>query len=243
MNKRKMDITNVDFVLGKNIPVDALNKHNMFITEKWSVKCFLGYQEESQPRKLIYDVPSVATPYPDSRKLSRFMTLSKGSIHKSGFLSDDVRYKVVRKHQLVFPSIGNSRFGVVSRVDGKEHAKLTRAVFGGTSEEIQMVAVLFARLTGRGKGFFSQPRITISNKRDNMCDVNGSVIPAKFPYLTFNNSEHRWSHVSLVGFYRVLDLCCSCDGEGSMRQNMLDKGVSAKLLDQLIGNATESSWS
>lgn len=73
----------------------------------------------------------------------------------------------------------------------------------------EQVVKIYAHRLGIFNDYIQYPRITRSMKNDNFCDITGLWIPPKFPYITFNGSGDTYSHVSLYGFYRHVDIMIS----------------------------------
>jgi hypothetical protein len=135
---------------------------------------------------------------------------------------------------LSLPTGANSYYGVLDR-EHSEDAALTRQLFGATIRELQQVTECFGALTGRpSTPYGGGGRVTFSRSRSNDCDLCGCLIPREFPYLAFEQSQYRWGHVSIHGFYRLLAFLCSGHGEQSIRRGLLDLGVERDLLDRLV---------
>jgi hypothetical protein len=138
----------------------------------------------------------------------------------------------------VLPSGTDGYFGVMSKEERREDVDATRALFGGTSEDITRVAAALSRVIGRGyHDAMRLPRTTFSKTRSNQCDFSGCLILKDFPYIAFDQSQCPWSHVSLYGFYRLLSFLCFEKAGNPLRAAMLKSDVTEGLLDMLIKHA------
>lgn len=223
------------FVLGKEIDLSTLY-NPIVVDERGGVHCFVGYLSEDLPDDLPYFAVSVAARTLKGRESSRFISLSRGALTTSSFLSDDTFYRLRTDRRLVLPSGSKSYFGVdAPKDDWAEDVSLTQAVFGGTVEEITLVATSMAKLLGRSG--YELPRATFSRQRNNRCDLTNAMIPKDFPYLAFEGAQYDWSHVSLHGFYRLLSL--TAKDRSPIRAAIINDGVPEPLLDRMIENASD----
>ena len=89
------------------------------------------------------------------------------------------------------------------------HEELTRHVFGLCQHELEDLARAYYLAQQERCGdnkremAVTHPDIT-SSKNELECDINQGRIPSRFPYLSFNQSGHFGSRVSLLGFYTLL---------------------------------------
>jgi len=225
------------FVLGKKIDLESWRAHTIAVGEAGRVYCFVGYIAEDQPRDLAYYAPSVALRRRDGRASHRFVSLSRGTLSRSGFLSDDEYYRVLPDRYVVLPTGTESYFGVISERDRSEDLELTRSVFGGTYQEIESVAIALAIVVGReSRQIMRLPRLTFSKARDNRCDVTGCSIPREFPYVAFEEAQQDWSHVSLHGLYRLLSFLCPEPQQSPVWQALRDAGIEEDILKMFISN-------
>jgi len=222
------------FVLGKDIDLSTLS-NPIAVDERSGVHCFVGYLSEDMPDNLPYFSVSVAAHSPKGRGSSRFISLSRGTLTTSSFLSDDTYYRLRTDRRLVLPSGAKSYFGVDAPKDNwAEDVSLTQALFGGTLQEVTLVATSMAKVLGR-EGY-DLPRVTFSRQRDNRCDLTNALIPREFPYLAFANAQYDWSHVSLHGFYRLLSL--TAQDRSPIRAAIIRDGVPESLLNRMIENTS-----
>jgi hypothetical protein len=225
------------FVQGKHIDPSRWADHNIAIDQAGRVRCIVGYRQNDQPYDLAYYSPSVALREKDWRKSYNFVELSRGALQRTFFLRAESWYRIVEDRWLVLPSGTESYFGVISRTDREEDEQLTRALFGGTRDEIEAVARAFAPIAGRGyHEMLDLPRVTFSKTRNNRCDVTNGLIPREFPYLAFESAQYDWSHISLFGFYRILSFLCPTRAESPVRRALLDQGVADTVLQRFTEN-------
>ena len=135
------------------------------------------------------------------------------------------------------PGVGVLYFGVVDRASGVEDCELTRALFGVNVQEVWLAVQSFASVIGRDlPSYHGRPRVTSSTRRDNRCEITHCVIPSNFPYVCLSESQYRWGHISLSGFYRTIALIA---GEaGKIRSALLDAGLSEESLERIIACGT-----
>lgn len=192
--------------------------------------CYLGYVSSSLPSDLPYFAPRAAAKE-GAADSYQFVRLDSGALIYSFFLSEDEPYRVIKGALLRLPRGADGYFGVLDQARQSEMGDLTRALFGGTHEEIEQLAVAYARAVGRHVG--GLPRLTFSKTRSNACDLTGALIPRQFPYLAFAPAGMDWSHVSLYGFFRLLTLQAS-NGRNPLRTFILEQGVDEALLDAVV---------
>lgn len=227
----------VGFIQGKELDLSNWHGGEMAVDEGGRVHCILGYRREDQPRDLAYYSPSVALQDRDGKNSHRFVELHHGTLQQTFFLRADRWYRIVDDHWLILPSGADSYFGVISRADRRENEPYTRAVFGGTFNEISIVARALAPIAGRSyHEMLDLPRLTFSKARDNRCDIANCLIPREFPYLAFESAQYDWSHVSLHGFYRLLSFLCPAQTDSPVWKALRDRGISDDLLTQFVGN-------
>lgn len=226
------------FQKGSSIDLAAYHSDVLAIDLAGRVRCIVGYRDEDQSDKLPYYSPCVAARRGDGRGSCRFVELTHGALSKCGFLRDDEHYKILDDKWLITPSGADSYFGVISRGDRQEDAELTRTLFGATRREIEQAATALAPIVGRQHHeMLRLPRTTFSKTRDNTCDVGSYLIPKNFPYIAFDGANSDWSHVSLYGFYRVLDFLCPPHRSSPVEKALLEAGIDKLLLSSLVENA------
>ncbi|MGR4877052.1 hypothetical protein ACIPRS_14800 [Pseudoxanthomonas sp. LARHCG66] len=191
----------------------------------------MGYISPSLPPDLAYFAPCVAAKE-GAADSHQFIRLKSGALIYSFFLSEEEPYRTIKGASLRLPRGSEDYFGVVDHSRQSEIEDLTRVMFGGTREEIEQLAIAYARAVGRDIG--SAPRLTFSRSRSNACDLTGVLIPRQFPYLAFAPSDMDWGHVSLYGFFRLLVLQAS-SGRSPLRSFILDQGVDESVLNGVVG--------
>lgn len=129
-----------------------------------------------------------------------------------------------------FPAV-DTYYGVM--YDGQEDEILTRAVFGLTYQEIQIVLEAYAKILGTYNIYIQYPRLTRS-RGVNYCELTDVLIPEQFPYITFDESEYDFSHVSLRGFYRHLQLLTKRRLNSLVSKMLLQEGVEEELLKRVL---------
>lgn len=119
-------------------------------------------------------------------------------------------------------------------VNREEDEELTRAIFGFTYDELTSLLEVYARIMGTHNEWCSYPRITRSLKNEYHCDLSNMWIPESFPHIAFNEGGYHFSHVSLWGFYRQLQLM-TCYRENSVFSRVLLKyGTKPEILKRLF---------
>ena len=68
----------------------------------------------------------------------------------------------------------------------------------------------------------------------NYCDMTDVWIPEKFPYVAFSESGYEFSHISLWGFYRHVQLFTGCKLSSSISQLFLKNGIDEDTLKSLF---------
>jgi hypothetical protein len=228
-------------VLGKDIDLSSWRDSQIALDGNGRTYCYVGYKSEDQQSHLPYFSPSVALRDRDGRTSFRFVGLFRGALSLSGFFRDDQHYRILDDRRVVLPRGASSYFGVISRQDGQEDVALTRAVFGGTSVEIESVATALAKLCGRSHHEMAHlPRLTFSKTQDNRCELSACLIPKNFPYIAFEDAQYDWSHVSLYGFYRLMSFLRPASRSSPISQALLDAGATDELLERFATNADET---
>ena len=146
-----------------------------------------------------------------SNKIIDFIRLIEGCIvlddYVDGQWRSEEKYKKIEAF-IRYPS-SESYYGVF--VDRVEDEELTRIVFGLTYRELSRLTECYAKAWGIYNEYQHYPRVTRSIRSANLCDITGAWIPEKFPYITFAESGFAFSHVSLWGFYRYVQLMMNND--------------------------------
>jgi hypothetical protein len=112
------------------------------------------------------------------------------------------------------------RFGVYAINDDgdtpEEQVALSHALFGVT-QELNKLLYAYNRTVEEtphlNSYFFARP--TFSHSGDNHCEITNGIIPANFPYIYTD----KWTHLSLWGFYFLLDLLSE---DATFRQALIE---------------------
>ena len=166
---------------------------------------YVGYRPEIPSSESPYFATSVAAQHRENPSARRFVRLMRGTLSLDSFFPAIKSVTIIQNHHLVLPTGSNSYFGVVDRSTSREHADLTREIFGATYNELTEASDIIGIFTGRiSNEYGAAGRVTFSRSRSNNCDLCRCLIPHRFPYLAFEQSAYQWGHVSLYGFYRLL---------------------------------------
>lgn len=115
-----------------------------------------------------------------------------------------------------------------------EDEKLTRAVFGLTCYELEQLLRCYAKTLGEYSDYGQYPRLTRSGRSSNFCDLTDAWILEKFPYIAFAQSGYEFSHISLWGFYRHVQLLAKNSMDSMMSRVLLDAGLDKNILERLF---------
>lgn len=146
-----------------------------------------------------------------------FIRIKSGCLLWSMFLDKDFyaskSFKLLDKYVIKLPVSANIYYSVDERIEFgsswefEENEALTRECFGLTYDELMKLLSIYAEYFGVKNSYCSYPRLTRSTINHNFCDLTGVWIPPQFPYITFNSdSNYKFSHVSLFGFYKMINL-------------------------------------
>lgn len=119
-------------------------------------------------------------------------------------------------------------------VDREEDEELTRAVFGLTYKELTTLLDAYAKVMDTCYAFYTYPKLTRSIANVNFCDLTECWIPERFPYVTFNENGYDFSHVSLWGMYRHMQLITNRRNNSLFSQALLNCGATEDILNRLF---------
>lgn len=119
-------------------------------------------------------------------------------------------------------------------VNHKEDTDLTRAIFGLACDELESVLEANAKIVGTYNEYFTYPKLTRSIRSMNYCDMMDVWIPEKFPYIAFSESGYEFSHISLWGCYRHVQLFTGNKLSSAISQLFVKTGVSEDVLKRLF---------
>ena len=225
---------------GKDITIGREDS-SFFISERDEVFCYAGIclNEEDAIRRGLFIHPY----YMDgqhsidkkiSARIRNFYRLADGCIYLDEYVDGcfwgDGNYKRLEVG-LWLPSV-DTYYGVL--LDHQEDAELTRAVFGLTCYELQKLLEAYAKVFGTYNDYFQYPRLTRSIRSTNYCDMSDVWVPEKFPYITFKESGQDFSHVSLWGFYRHIQLLTDRRMNSVASQALLQSGADEDLLNRVF---------
>ncbi len=119
-------------------------------------------------------------------------------------------------------------------VNQKEDAELTREIFGLTHQEITSLLEAYGKTMGTHPKHFSYPKLTKSSRNTNFCDLTDLWIPERFPYIAFTTNGCDFSHVSLWGFYRHIQLLTGYNANSVFSNALINAGVDQEILDKVF---------
>ena len=220
-----------DIKIGEHLP-------ELFVSDRGEVLCYTGiYLKDSQRNKSIFMQPYYmhgkhSFDKTIAKEINSFYRIENGCIVLDDYVDTkygERSYKKV-KIGIRFPAV-DTYYGVMS--DCQEDEMLTRAVFGLTYREIQQLLEAYAKVFGVYNIYMQYPRLTRS-KGANYCELTGVLIPEKFPYITFDENAYDFSHVSLWGFYRHLQLLTRKEIDSPVSKMLLQQGVDEELLNRIF---------
>ena len=211
----------------------------IYVSDNDEVYCYTGvFMDDYEPR----DNSMYAPPYnirgkhsTDKRYSARikgFFRIINGCVILDKYIDNqpcEHNYKLISAF-VRLPETADNYFGI--EADREEDA-LTRAIFGLTYTELTAVLEGYAKLLGIHNMYVQFPRLTRSVRNENFCDITELWIPKQFPYISFDKSGYDFSHVSLWGFYRHVQLLMK-RSMGFLGQEMLAAGVEETVLRALL---------
>ena len=166
--------------------------------------------------------------------IRNFYRIADGCIYLDYYV-DSISYKDERYKQIKAGlALATTCVDYGVRVNGQDDIALTRAVFGLTLSELSDLVNASAKVLSFTGDYSWFPRLTRSVNRDNYCDLTGAWIPAKFPYIAFAESGCDFSHVSLWGFYRLIQLHTYGRLESQVSKVLLEAGIEKSLLNRVF---------
>lgn len=170
-----------------------------------------------------------------SKEIKGFYRIIDGCI----VLDDYVDNKYYSKHlykrlhtgvKLASPASCN--YAVVMNYE--EDEDLTRRVFGLKYDELTDLLEAYAKMMGTHYDFLTYPKLTRSINNTNFCDITELWIPETFPYVAFNDSSYDFSHVSLYGFYRHIQLLTGYKLNSLISQALMKSGLREDILKNVF---------
>ncbi len=172
-----------------------------------------------------------------NKAIRGFYRLENGVIFQDSFLDNDTLFpfEVIESNEYVdLPVAASSYFGICAFETHKENSIATRQAFGLTYEELDSVLGAYGEFFKLGNCYQRFPRITRATQRDNCCDLSNAWIPRNFPYITFDESDCLFSHVSLGAFYEHLRLLLLHGSRSAVWRAMVRLGAEEELLERIV---------
>jgi hypothetical protein len=216
------------FILGKDIPIEALNHHAIFVTPGGSPGCFLGHLNRNDPTEIDNWLRNE-----QDRAEYQFIGLRSGALIYDTFLRDNQPYKILTDRRLILPETMRNYYDVRTN-ESSTDIELTRHFFGTTYEELDEFLQAFnAVINFKSPGeLYKHARITSSTKQSNSCDLTSIHIPKSFPFICFGNTQEFGGHISLSGFYKHLAFLCY-NRRGGFVNVLIDNGAKPEVIDQM----------
>ena len=124
-------------------------------------------------------------------------------------------------------------------VNGRDDENLTRGIFGLIHEEIEALLEAYAITMGTNRVYGTYPRLTRSTTGSNYCELTETWIPRQFPYIAFNESMYEFSHISLYGFYRHVQLVTGKKINSVFSKCLLKSGGTEDILKRVFDIDTQ----
>ena len=170
------------------------------------------------------------------------MSLTGPSLHaqlRKSFLDDyvDMNYNSRNFYKKIKvgikePCPGSCEYAII--VNREEDEDLTRSVFGLTYGELETLLGAYAKTMGTCGKFYTYPKLTRSINNANFCDITEQWIPKTFPYIAFHDSGCDFSHVSLYGFYRHIQLLTGRKMNSLISRALLKSGIEENVLENVF---------
>lgn len=229
-----------EILKGKDITIKR-RYADMFISDQNEVFCYTGIclnTEDVIDKGLFvhpyYMEEKHSTDKKVAEKIRGFYRIADGCIYLDeyvdGLFWGDRNFKQI-DIGFRLPS-ADTYYGVLQ--DHQEDTELTRAVFGLTCYELQKLLEAYAKVFGTYNDYFQYPKLTRSPRATNYGDMTDVWIPEKFPYIAFNESGQDFSHVSLWGFYRHIQLLTDCSLNSVASRALLQNGADEALLSRVF---------
>lgn len=225
-------IKGADVTIGTRFP-------EIFVSETDEVFCYLGICLNDESRKYTFMHPYYmqgkhSTDKKIAKEIRGFYRLAEGCIIMdqyvdNGFEGTRLYKKLDVGIRLPYP---DTYYAVL--VDRKEDTELTRAIFGLTCDELEIILEAYAKIVGTYREYITYPKLTRSMRSMNYCDMTEVWIPEKFPYIAFAESGYEFSHISLWGFYRNVQLFTGNQLRSAISQLFLKTGASEEVLKRLF---------
>lgn len=236
--------------LGRDVLIEK-KFPRIYVTKNNQVYCYTGAYPKNKPTHEIgidivpWDIVGKhSTDEKVSKNIEGFFRISKGIIYLDRYIDETFNSVSVKQAErwIRFPSVGEHYFGVINKDDESEDEVLTREVFGLTYDEIMSIIKSYIPLFGTDKEYIQLPALTRSTHRSNYCDITGAWIPSGYPYITFENGDIPFSHVSLGGFYIYIRLLINRDTKSAAARLLIENGAYEQALKEIIKMAGQSKY-
>jgi hypothetical protein len=214
----------------------------IYISERGEIFCYTGIKLRGEKRREVhlethpyYLHGKHSTAKESLKQIEGFFRIANGCIYLDDYVDNQysvIKYKHIERF-ICYPAAAEIYYGIMSNPQ-EEDEELTRAVFGLTCYELRMILEGYSRVLGISGPYIQYPRLTRSVRSANYCDLNDLWIPEQFPYIAFQESSYDFSHVSLWGFYRHLQLLMRGDASSPLGRVMMDNGVDKSILQTLL---------
>lgn len=226
------------------IPLESVDKTGLragaFIGDNIGrLTCYFGYRPPTIQRDLFCYALSLGFREARDESYDYFVKLVNGALLWTHRPDPQVsQYYYAPGYQLVLPCGTQCHFSIGSR-DSQEDRELTEMAFGFVKSDLDVLVDAYCKamnITGYRVG-----RITFSKTGVNNCDLTGALIPREFPYVTFAEPRHKWSHVTLYGFYCHLAFLLKEGRSSLMYEPLVDAGAKTEWLERVRKIATETT--
>ncbi len=238
------DHYDVEPVMGKDITIGDCFPE-VFISDTDTIFCYIGICLSDIDRR---NQASFIQPYymrgmhstdkKTSKETTGFYRMIDGCIFLDNYIDADLYSEHLYKKidcGIRFPAPDNYYAVFVNK---EEDPDLTRGIFGLTHEEITSLLEAYAKAMGIYHEYTTYPRLTKSPRSVNYCDITDLWIPERFPYVAFNDSGYHFSHVSLWGFYRHIQLLTGYKINSVFSKALLKFGVNEEILNRVFNIGT-----
>ena len=236
-------------IQGENITIGD-HHSEIFISETDQIFCYTGIclngpkqYDESPFFRPLYMHGKHSTDKTIAKEIRSFYRMVNGCIILDDFLDSEFYKDTIYKKidgGIRFPYPDNY-YGTL--VEHQEDEDLTRAAFGLTHEELIILLEAYSKVMGTYNEYYAYPKLTRSAQSTNFCDITNLWIPARFPYIAFSNSGYDFSHVSLFGFYRHIQLLTNYKTNSAFGKMLLLSGSSETVLNRIFKLNTENTYS
>ena len=230
-----------DITIGDRFPM-------VFISDRDEVFCYLGvqlYNDIDKSHILCVSPHHIckkhSTDTSVAKKIKGFYRLVGGCIILDEYVDGDYQKEHLYKKLNVSVRLatpGSCYYGIWKSY-AEEEEVLTRKVFGLTYDELTSLLEVYAKAMNTHYDSFAYPKLTRSVQSDHFCDISELWIPRTFPYVAFTDSGYDFSHVSLFGFYRHLQLLVGYNINAIMRHVLIKFGLSEDLLQRVLNIGKE----